>query len=64
MEIAEQFGGHSSYPLGYSEEFRQSLDHRSASTHAACLLVHLKPGFKLYDFGCGPGTSRLASPTV
>ena len=46
----------SSYTMGYSEEFRQLLNRRSAGTHAAHLLPHLKPGLKLLDFGCGPGT--------
>ena len=44
-----------SYTMGYNEEFRQLLDRRSASTHAAYLLPHLKPGLNLFDFGCGPG---------
>lgn len=46
----------SSYTMGYSEEFRQLLDRRSAETHATHLLPHLKPGLKVLDFGCGPGT--------
>lgn len=46
----------SGYMMGYSEDFRQLLDRRSAATHARHLLPHLKPGMKLLDFGCGPGT--------
>ena len=46
----------SSYTLGYSDEFLQLLDRRSAQTHAARLLPHLKPGLRVLDFGCGPGT--------
>ena len=45
----------SQYTMGYTEEFRQLLDRRSASTHAFYLLPHLRPGMKLLDFGCGPG---------
>ena len=45
-----------SYTMGYSKEFLQLLDRRSAGTSAAYLLPHLKPGMKLLDFGCGPGT--------
>ena len=41
--------------MGYSEEFRQFLDQRSARTHPAHLMPWLKPGLKLLDFGCGPG---------
>ena len=44
------------YTMGYSEEFLQLLDRRSAETHAAYLLPHLKQGDRVLDFGCGPGT--------
>ncbi len=53
MTVADQA---SEYTMGYSEEFLQLLDRRSAETHAAYLLPHLKPGFRVLDFGCGPGT--------
>ena len=46
----------SEYTMGYSEEFMRMLDRRSAQSHAAYLLPHLKPGMRLLDFGCGPGT--------
>ena len=46
----------SDYTMGYSEEFRQLLNRRSAETHAKHLLSYLKPGFRVLDFGCGPGT--------
>ena len=46
----------SEYTMGYSEEFLQLLDRRSAETHAAYLLPHLQSGFRVLDFGCGPGT--------
>ena len=44
------------YTMGYSDEFRQLLDRRSAETHAAYLLPRLEPGMRVLDFGCGPGT--------
>ena len=44
------------YTMGYSEEFRQMLEWRSAESHATYLLPHLSPGQSLLDFGCGPGT--------
>ena len=54
--MAEQITDNARYTMGYSDEIRQLLDRRSAATHAAHLLPHLKPGLKLLDFGCGPGT--------
>ena len=44
------------YTMGYNEEFQQLLYRRSAATHAAHLLPHLKPGMRVLDLGCGPGT--------
>ena len=46
----------SDYTMGYSEEFQQLLNRRSAETHAKHLLPYLKPGLRVLDFGCGPGT--------
>ncbi len=46
----------STYTMGYSDDFQQVLDRRSVHTHAAHLLPHLKPGLRILDFGCGPGT--------
>ncbi len=48
--------GTSTYAMGYSEEFTQILHRRNAETHAAHLLPHLKPGSRVLDLGCGPGT--------
>ena len=44
------------YTMGYGEEFRQMLDRRSADSHATHLMPLLKPGMRVLDFGCGPGT--------
>ena len=46
----------STYTMGYTQEFLQLLERRSAQTSAAHLLPHLRPGMRLLDFGCGPGT--------
>ncbi len=54
--MAEQTPATPDYTMGYSEEFLQLLHRRSAQTHAAYLLPHLKPGLQVLDFGCGPGT--------
>ena len=54
--MTEQAYPERSYTMGYSEEFLRLLDRRSAQSHAAHLLPHLKPGLRVLDFGCGPGT--------
>ena len=54
--MADQRPSESSYTMGYSEEFLQLLDRRNAESHAAYLLPHLRPGLRVLDFGCGPGT--------
>ena len=46
----------SRYTMGYDPEFTQLLDRRNAESHAGYLLPRLKPGFRVLDFGCGPGT--------
>ncbi|MDE0231534.1 MAG: methyltransferase domain-containing protein [bacterium] len=42
--------------MGFSRDFLQVLSRLTASTHAAYLLPHLRPGLRVLDFGCGPGT--------
>ena len=54
--MSQRTGANPGYTMGYSEEFRQLLDRRSAATHASYLLPHLERGLKVLDFGCGPGT--------
>ena len=49
----------SNYMMGYSGEFQQLLRRRSAEANAAHLLPHLKPGMRLLDFGCGPGSITI-----
>ena len=44
--------------MGYSEEMIQSLMRRNSETNAAHLLPHLRPGLRVLDIGCGPGTYR------
>ncbi len=44
------------YTMGFGEEMVQILNRYTARTHAAHLLPHLKPGLRLLDFGCGPGS--------
>ena len=42
--------------MGFSEGILQALKRVTASTHAAYLLPYLRPGLRVLDFGCGPGT--------
>ena len=44
------------YTMGFSEELLQSLRRQTAEASAAYLLPHLRPGHRVLDFGCGPGT--------
>ena len=44
------------YTMGYDDKFQKVLERRTAEKFAFYLLPHLKPGMKLLDFGCGPGT--------
>ena len=44
------------YTMGFSEEFIRILRRYTAETHAAHLLPYLRPGLRVLDFGCGPGT--------
>ncbi len=52
----ESNDGEAGYTMGYGEEFLQVLRRRSAETHAADLLPHLRPGMRVLDVGCGTGT--------
>ena len=42
--------------MGYSEEFLRLLTRRNVEAVAFHLLPHLRPGMKVLDCGCGPGT--------
>ncbi|MDA1188068.1 MAG: methyltransferase domain-containing protein [Chloroflexi bacterium] len=52
------------YSMGYSDEFQQLLKRRSAETTAAHLIPLLKPGMRVLDFGCGPGTISVGLAKV
>ncbi len=62
--MPDEFLREQDYTMGYSEEFLQLLHRRNAETHAAQLLPHLKPGQRLLDFGCGPGSISVGLATA
>jgi SAM-dependent methyltransferase len=47
------------YTMGYGPAAVSLMGMRSARTHAAFFVPHLRPGMKLLDCGCGPGTVTL-----
>ncbi|MBI3979135.1 MAG: class I SAM-dependent methyltransferase [Chloroflexi bacterium] len=47
------------YTLGYSAATQQWLASRTAADAAAFFLPYLRPGMRLLDAGCGPGTITL-----
>ena len=44
------------YTMGFSEDYLKALRRYTAEANAAHLLPHLRPGLRILDFGCGPGT--------
>lgn len=56
IELTHQESGTPDYTMGFGEEFMASLRRYTAEASAAYLLPHLRPGLRILDFGCGPGT--------
>ena len=56
MPDANQQSSTPDYTMGYGDSVEQFISRRTAATHAPYLLPHLKPGMRVLDFGCGPGT--------
>lgn len=44
------------YTMGYGPASTATMAARTADRHAAFLLPHLKPGMRVLDCGCGPGS--------
>ena len=44
------------YTIGFSDEHVEQLSRSAAETSAAYLLPRLRPGLRVLDFGCGPGS--------
>ena len=47
------------YTTGYNEAYIEFLSRRGLGSHGAHLLPYLKPGLRVLDFGCGPGTLTI-----
>ena len=54
--MTTQTSGTPDYTMGFSEEFLETTRRSTAEANAAYLLPYLRPGMRLLDFGCGPGT--------
>ena len=47
------------YTMGYGDAATYIMSLRTAEKHAAFFIPHLRPGMKVLDSGCGPGTITL-----
>lgn len=57
--MSETKNNQQKYGMGYSETFVNFLKKRRVETHAQFLLPYLKPGLKILDCGCGPGSMTI-----
>ena len=55
MELEEETST-PDYTMGFSEEMLSALRRYTVERNAAHLVPYLRPGLRLLDFGCGPGT--------
>ena len=52
------------YTMGFGDEMLESYRRNDAQSNAAYLLPHLRPGQRLLDFGCGPGSISIGLATA
>lgn len=48
------------YTMGFSPEIMAIIRRFTAANHAAYLLPYIRPGMRVLDFGCGPGTISVS----
>ena len=54
--MTQEQSGTPDYTMGFGEEFLESLRRFTAQANASYLIPFLRPGLRILDFGCGPGT--------
>jgi ubiquinone/menaquinone biosynthesis C-methylase UbiE len=52
-------GHHETYTHDYGEEYRRLHGQRTAAQDAAFFMPYLRPGMRLLDCGCGPGSITI-----
>ena len=55
-DVAEPTSSTPDYTIGFSEEILEAYKRYTAQSQAAHLLPYLRPGLRVLDYGCGPGT--------
>jgi len=53
---AAMTNSHDTYTLGYNSAEQERMGHRTATRSVGFLLPHLRPGMRVLDAGCGPGS--------
>lgn len=54
--MGQHDSGTPDYTMGFNEGILESLRRYTAASNASYLLPYLRPGLRVLDFGCGPGT--------
>jgi len=50
---------HERYSIGYSDYARDMMAQRTVTIDAEFLVPYLRPGLRLLDVGCGPGSITI-----
>ena len=56
VNMVQQASSTPDYTMGFSDEMLSALERYTAELSASHLLPYLRPGLRVLDFGCGPGT--------